>query len=110
MTKTNLKNKGNGVVSGLWKFNETITPLELAALAQEWADADTDGNYIDLHVRKCSKDQYGIGFKYILGHDLEEGSKEKYNEFFNRMTDLLKKKYGNLFVGWDVSSFTHIII
>jgi hypothetical protein len=110
MTRTTSKHDGKGVVSGVWKFSEKISPEVLVALAKEWAFADTNGDYIDLHVRKCSKSQHGIGFKIILQQDSEDISREEYEKFFNRMTDLLRRKFGNDFAGWDVSSFTHIII
>ena len=101
------------VASGIWKFGEKVTPEQLVELAKKWAKADTNNTnkrYIDLHVRKCSKNQHGIGFKYILCFDKDDSNQEDYKEFFNQMTDKLKKGFGNDFAGWDVSSFTHIII
>lgn len=100
------------VVSGIWKFSEEITAEELIKLAEEWKEKDVDKKYIDIHVRKCSSTKYGIGFKYILCNDREDSS-VNYDKFFNRMRNLLRKKFAhipNALMGWDISSYTHIII
>jgi len=82
------------VVSGIWKF-KNHKASELAILAASWKEAEPD-KYLDLHVRRCSKDQIGISFQYqcgCSGHD----------EFFNKITDQLKRDFGNDFVGWDIA-------
>lgn len=101
------------VASGIWKFNEKISPDELIKLAEEWKEADINKRYVDLHVRKCSQSQYGIGFKYILRNDKEDPHPVNYNKFFNRMRNLLRKRFAHIpyaLVGWDISSFTYVII
>lgn len=102
-------NKGAVVASGIWKFGENISEENLVELAKEWAAADTDSKYIDLHVRKCSKTCFGIGFKYIL-KEIDDGKEEEYKKFFYSMTDKLKRRFGNGLVAWDVSSRTTIIV
>lgn len=87
------------MVSGLWKFAHI--PFEtLLDLAEEWKEAEV--GYVDLHVRKCSKGQIAIGFKYLFEGDDHKG-------FFYKVTDQLKRKFGNDFIGYDVSSPTWLI-
>lgn len=98
------------VASGIWKFSDKITLDELIKLAEEWKEADINKRYIDLHVRKCSESQYGIGFKYILCSNEDDPHQVNYDKFFNRMKNLLRKRFTYDLVGWDISSFTHSII
>lgn len=89
------------VVSGMWKFSDTIGVEALIALAIELKTSEPE-RYLDLHVRKCSKDQLGISFQYIFEGD-------DYKKFFHRITDQLKRLFGNGYVGWDVASPTWMI-
>lgn len=88
------------VVSGMWKFRDTVSEVELTLLAGSWKEAEPD-KYLDLHIRKCSKDQIGIGFQYVCGYNDQE-----HRKFFERMTDELKRRFGNNFAGWDISQTT----
>ena len=72
-------------------------------------DAKEEERYIDLHVRKCSKNQFCIGFKYVLRNGDSDQNPVKYAKFFYGITDTLKREYGNDFVGWDVASETRLI-
>jgi hypothetical protein len=92
------------IITGIWKFKQEIPTADLEAVAKEWV---ADPKYLQIYVRKVSKDQYGIGFMY---DDRDSDDNEKsYDEFFDRMTDQLKKKFGNALCGWDVSSSTVLI-
>lgn len=98
------------VISGLFKFEITSTRHEddkvviLTNVANDWSA--TDKKWQRLYVRKCSKTQYGIGFEYLLeGTDYEKDHKK----FFHKMTDQLKREFGNDFVGWDMASPTWMI-
>lgn len=89
---------------GLWKFSDKVPVDDLVALAQEWAKEDE--KYLQLYVRKVSKDQYGIGFTYdAQGHDL----KKFHDEYFYRVSDVLKRKFGNDLAGWDIASGVRVI-
>ena len=88
--------------SGMWKFRDKITPEELVKVAEQLRDEEPR-KYIDLHIRRCSKDQIGIGFKYV--RDDDETSKD----FFERISDPLRRQFGNDFVGWDIGHMTWII-
>ena len=89
------------VVSGMWKFSDRVGPDVLTRLAYIWKDEEP-GKYLGpLSVRKCSKDQLGIQFMYIFG----EGD---HKEFFRRVTDFLKRQFGNNYVGYDIGSPTWI--
>jgi len=90
--------------TGLWKFSDKVSTKELNDFAQQWV---ADENYLQLYIRKVSKDQMGIGFTYRLPES--EDDKAIYDEFFNDTTDKLKRAFGNDLVGWDVSSTTWII-
>jgi hypothetical protein len=89
---------------GIWKFSNKVTLQELEAVAMEWSK---DENYLSVNVRKCSQDQYGIGFEYKnpLGTDTPE-TLDQYRE---STSDSLKKKFGNGLVGWDISSMYYKI-
>jgi hypothetical protein len=89
------------VVTGIWKFGPDVSPMSVGMFATEWL-TEEDPNLLQLYCRKCSRDQYGIGFMYRFEGD-------SYKPFFHRMTDKLKRRFGNGFVGWDVSVPTWIL-
>lgn len=92
-------------IIGLWKFNDRVPKEELCDLASKWAD---DQNYIQLYVRKVSKDQNGIGFTYqyetVGGPDNAENQKKAFDEYIEKNKDILLKKFGISLVGWDIAS------
>jgi len=92
------------VIMGIWKFSDKIPMKDLIETAQNWAKEDE--NYLQLYIRKVSKDQYGIGFTYnIKGQD----SKEAYDKYFYQASDSLKRTFGNDLAGWDIASSAYII-
>ncbi|GEM_PF-1473239 len=111
-------------VTGIWKFSDKKVSLKkLLDLAEEW-EKDSDilrkhGEYLEIYVRKVSKDQHGIGFvlaPFTVDDPLDNSPQEKeklgrrrYNDYFEEMTDTLKKLFGNGFVGWDISYPTYIV-
>ncbi len=84
------------VVSGIWKFKDSVSPEVLCELAVGLRDANP-GSYGQMFVRRCSRDQLGICFIYKLVD-------QSYDHFFDLLTDLLKKRFGNDFAGWDVTT------
>ncbi|MCK4918633.1 MAG: hypothetical protein KAS02_02530 [Candidatus Pacebacteria bacterium] len=90
------------IESGIWKFRQKVKPERLIEIALEWA-GEAKGEWVDLHVRRCSGNQIGLGFKYVRPKN------ETPVEFFERITDLLKRQFGNDFVGWDVGHQTWMI-
>jgi hypothetical protein len=94
--------KEENLYSGLWKFSDRVEIEQLAEVADEWAQ---DEKYLQLYIRKVSKDQNGIGFVY----QAENGTKEEYDAFFDRISDGLKRQFGNDLVGWDIASKTYTI-
>jgi len=90
-----------GLICGMWKFRNALPPGVLINIAKQWEEENN--RYLDLHVRKCSKNQIGIGFKYELRKD------QTYEEFVEMITDFLKRNHGNNFVGWDISRMTWVI-
>jgi hypothetical protein len=88
--------RSENVVSGIWKFKQKVGPEVLVKLAIGLRDANP-GSYGQMFVRRCSRDQLGICFAYKLVD-------QSYDHFFNLLTDLLKKRFGNDFAGWDVTT------
>lgn len=99
------------IVSGMWKFADTVPVERLVAIARGWSMGLYGDRYTDIHIRQCSKNQHGIGFKYKLDADISEADwKRQHQKFFHRMKDQLEQMFGKEFVGWDVTSSTHIIV
>lgn len=96
------------IISGLFKFDlkmsEDETVEHLIRVASKWALGDR--RWQRLYVRKCSKTQYGIGFEYLLETDENEKARK---DFFYKMTDQLRRQFGNDFVGWDMANPTWFI-
>jgi hypothetical protein len=93
--------RSHSLIMGLWKFHERVGEKDLLEVANEWAN---DEKYTQLYIRKVSKDQLGIGFCYA-----GEGTKESHDEYFSRTSDILKRKFGNDLVGWDISSSSTLV-
>ena len=91
------------MANGMWKFKDNVSVGTLLQLAEEWLDGPDGGNYQSLSVRRCSRDQYGIWFIYRP----HLGSNQK--QFFDQITDQLKRKFGNDFVGHDFSQEIWIV-
>jgi len=90
---------------GIWKFSEKIPVEKLIEVAQKWADEDE--KYLQLYVRKVSKDQYGIGFTYDAKG---QGDLKKFHdEYHYRVSDVLRRQFGNDLAGWDIASGFHVI-
>ncbi len=89
------------LICGMWKFRDVLTPEILLDIAERWEKEDN--RYIDLHVRRCSKNQMGIGFKYELRLN------QTFEGFVEIITDFLKRNHGNNFVGWDISEKTWVV-
>ncbi len=84
---------------GYWKFRDDKVSLhELEDQAQEWAK---DEKYTNLHIRKVSSEQHGIGFTYSSD---QENTKATHDLFTEEVSDKLKRKFGNGLAGWDISS------
>lgn len=91
-------------IMGLWKFSDKISNEELGKVAEKWASEDP--NYLQLYLRKVSKNQMGIGFTYDLG---DADTIKAHDEYFDRTTDFLKRKFGNDLAGWDMGSSVWVI-
>ncbi len=84
---------------GIWKFTSKVTKEELEILATEWAK---DENYLSLYIRKCSQDQFGIGFEYK--NPLGAETPETLDDYMDKTSDALRRRFGNGLIGWDISS------
>lgn len=90
---------------GLWKFSDRISYKNLSDVASKWAAEDS--NYLQLYLRKVSKDQIGIGFTYQIPEGKD--SKMAQDEYFDKTSDILKRNFGNDLVGWDIASPIQLI-
>ncbi|MBP7928081.1 hypothetical protein KAZ57_02955 [Patescibacteria group bacterium] len=89
------------LIMGLWKFHERVGNKDLLEVANEWA---SDEKYVQIYIRKVSKDQYGIGFAYE-----SEGTKESQGAYMDATSDTLKRKFGNDLVGWDIATTAQLV-
>ncbi len=91
------------LLMGIWKFRENVPQAELVKVAEKWAE---DARYIQLYIRRVSKDQFGIGFTYQLeDQDIKAG----HEEYFENFSDQLKRQFGNDLVGWDIANVSQVI-
>ncbi len=84
---------------GLWKFSDRISVEQLEEVAKKWAE---NSKYLQVYIRQCSKDQYGIGFTYDNSDKTPGEGQNK--EYMDPVMDALKRQFGNDLVGWDISS------
>lgn len=101
MTQVVEEKRDETIISGIWKFRERI-PIEVLHEVAHQFLAEEPNAYRSMQVRKCSKNQYGICFVYDCGESAHD--KSVYDRFFDRMTDRLKRQFGNDLVGWDVTN------
>ena len=91
-------------IMGLWKFSDKISLEELIEVAKE---AAKNPKYLQIYIRRCSRDQYGIGFAYDNSDKIPGPGQNK--EYMDPVMDSLKRQFGNDLVGWDISSPVWII-
>jgi hypothetical protein len=103
------------LVSGLWKFNSNVSLQELETVALEWKERDYHG-WQELYIRGVGPNHaLGIGFRYQLSgiNDPDwfphRSPEQAQKDFFHKMTDQLKRRFGNDFIGWDVSRPTRML-
>ena len=85
-----------GIVVGMWKFKDVVGSETLAKVANGYKQANP-GKYGQMLVRRCSKDQLAISFSYRLGD-------QHFKHFSDRMWTDLKRKFGDIFVGHDLTT------
>jgi hypothetical protein len=91
------------IITGLWKFKDSIDIREIEQFANELAQ---DEHFIHVYIRKASKDQEGLGITYKADNEFEQ---EDFQKFMEDMKDKIYKKFGSGLVGWDFSSSTATI-
>ena len=91
-------------IMGLWKFSDRATVEQLIEVAKK---ATENPKYLQVYIRQCSKDQYGIGFTYDNSDKASSPGQNK--EYMDPVMDALKRQFGNDLVGWDISSPAWII-
>ena len=88
-------------IMGLWKFRDRVSIDELTDYAEKLAE---DPRYTQLYVRQTSKDQYGIGFTYVLSEEEAARGPGIEQEYYERVSDTLRRAFGNDLAGWDIST------
>jgi hypothetical protein len=96
-----LATKCEGWVSGLWRFSNVFVE-EVVDFARQWKETEPEACR-RVSVRKCSKEQLGVDFEYQLPGG------ETFEQFVYRLTDRLKRRFGNQYLGYDVSGTTWLI-
>lgn len=82
-------------IAGLWKFGIGITHGELIEVVKSFI-FDTDGSrYRRIDIRLYSPTKYAIDFCYALGDT-------SVKVFVHRVSDKLRRQFGNDLVGWDI--------
>ncbi len=96
--------KEHNWIMGLWKFRDCISLEQLSELAQRWAE---DARYLQLYIRRASKDQRAIGFTYEIqpGEDVESVQRS----YFERTSEALRRSFGNDLTGWDLAATVVVI-
>ena len=91
------------MIAGIWKFREGVSREELVEVAKGWKELSPE-RYVDLHVRGCGKNQFGIGFKYRHPGDFHM------RQYVAHMSDQLRRHFGNKLLGWDISTPITLIV
>ena len=91
------------IITGLWRFKDSIDPKEIEQFAQELAK---DEHFVHVYIRKASKDQEGLGITYKADQEIDQ---EGFHNFMEDMKDRIYKKFGAGLVGWDFSSSTKTV-
>lgn len=87
------------IVAGTFKFRDAPNiKNQVISFGCNWLTSDEE-NIVHLYVREADKKQVALGFTYRL----PQGQTD-HQPFFEKITDRLKRHFGNDYVGWDVSS------
>jgi hypothetical protein len=84
---------------GIWKFSDKAKD-EVEQLAREWAKED---KYIQLYIAHKEKGQMALGFVYQVD------SIDDHGDYFYNTSDVLKRRFGNDLLGWDVSTTDQLL-
>lgn len=91
--------ENKNLAMGLWKI--TKTPLQaILDCAQELVNKDH--NYLQMCVRKASKDEHAICFIYKLNGNAPVEKAQ--SEYIKNTQSFLKSQFGNSLSGHDISS------
>jgi hypothetical protein len=97
------------LAAGVWKFGPNISRGELIALAKEWMDEPNPmpgTGYVHLCVRGTSPTTFGIQFVYryvmIPLPEVPNHANFVYRKWLHKMSDQLKRRFGNDLLGWDM--------
>ncbi len=99
------------VAAGYFRFRGRISPERLTVYFQNIQES-RDYRYEQMFIRKSGRDENTLSFVCCYGPQGwpdEEARKAKYNEFYEFITDNLKRQFGNDFVGWDISGSIKVV-
>lgn len=87
------------LINGQLKFDDdTVKREELIALAKEIKDGEEGEKIEFLAIRGCGKRETAIVFAYR-----SDGESKSYDKFVYKVTDQMKRRFGNSLRGWDIS-------
>jgi hypothetical protein len=89
--------------NGMWKF--ALSQEEVILIAEELRDSTDGPHYESLVVRSCSRSQWAIWFVYKHSHP----TSIEHRRYFEAMTDMFKRRWGNGFAGYDVTDTMWVV-
>lgn len=105
------------IVSGLWKFSSIVTLEQLQEVVAEWRRAGQHDMWEEFYIRGVDRNgALGIGFRYRLCSAVDgmlltpKKLDQMKSMFFHRITDQLKRRFGNDLVGWDISRSIWVLV
>ncbi len=92
-------------IMGLWKFAGQVELSRILEAANDLAKAEPQ--YVQIYVRKSSKQQYSIGFAYNLNSD--EAIEMRMNTYIEKTEQWLRSHFGNELIGHDIAAPIYLI-
>lgn len=85
---------------GMWKFRADVTHDQLVQIAEDWKTSTADEPYYgyeEIYIRGWGQNQLAICFRYRrkLAGDMRR--------YIDHTSHLLRRRFGNGLVGWDIS-------
>ena len=97
-SRGSMKARQQPLIFGIWRFDSSVSRgvlLSFAAMLRA-----KNPRYVQLYVRQCGRDAYGLGFAYLMGRG---PAATEYRRYFDTTQRALRDVFGAKLVGWDVS-------
>jgi hypothetical protein len=97
--------KQENVAVGEIIFNARISAHDIEMFVKDLlAGADGD-RYLSVYIRPKEPPRKILGFKYDVGSDFNK----EYTKYYHKITDMLKRRFGNDCSGWSISGPVWVI-